>query len=311
MAEFELIQERNVSGTGVLRVPSDVRKRRLCVLYASVIRRPKSEYLNLNYIPPRSRYGFLTFLRNGYVIGEGSIEFPRQSFDTVSDITSQNLIAIKCMYAGVLQSFVNLATAHGLPVVSVVDLIQDYEYLDLGWDEVRVRCYADTALNLRLYSFPHDSCNPDRDRPRKPPIPEAPPPEIPPGTPIEGIDPPYEDEDNPDTVTNPYPGDQPPEPPSDEPPGQTCKVYEFDLYVKLASNSDYVYFNHYKAYAPITVEVPPTPGFFDSPKLRSRGSTISSGNLPDECGDEVVEPMGAFIGLQNAEMRNFTPATTP
>lgn len=220
MAEYELIQERNISGKGVLRVPSDIQKRRHVVLYASVLRPPKSPYLNLNYSPPRSRYGFLTFLRNDYVIGFGAMEWKQQSYDTITDQTSQNLIAIKCAYEGMLQSLNNFAIALSLIPVSVVDLIKDYEYLDLAWDEVRVVCYADTAINLRLYSLPHDTCDPSKDKPKKPPVPPPPPPEQPPGTPLENLDPPYDGDD----VTDPYDGDETTPPPL-TPPGEACVAY--------------------------------------------------------------------------------------
>lgn len=228
MAEFETIQERNISGKGVLRVPSDFAKSRLRILYCSVIRKPKSEYLNYHYSPPESQYGWLTFWRNGYVVGQAQIKFPMQSFDGVADITSQNLIAIKCMYDGILQSFQNLVngiagTPGGIGIfyAGTVDLIKDYEYLNLAWDEVRVVCYADTALNLKLVALPHDTCDPEKDRPRKPPVPPPPPENVPPGTPIENLDPPYEDPENPDNFTDPYPGDDN----SPFPIGEQCVSY--------------------------------------------------------------------------------------
>lgn len=234
MAEFETIQERNISGKGVLRVPSDYSKSRLRILYCSVFRKPKAEYLNFNYSPPRSRYAWLTFWRNGYVVGDAALEFPSQSFDGVTDITSQNLIAIKCMYEGILQSFVNLTNALaatpgglGLTYISTDDLIKDYEYLNLSWDEVRVVCYADTAINFKLVALPHDTCDPLKDRPRKPPPPPPPPPPVPPGTPLTNLDPPYEDESNPDNFTEPYPGDDN----SPFPIGEECQQYDVSIIV--------------------------------------------------------------------------------
>lgn len=220
MADFDLFQERTISGKGVLRVPSELTKRRAVVLYSDVIRLPKSPYFNFNYEPRRTKLGFLTFLRNGYVVAQDTIDYEKQSWDAVPDITAQNLIAIKCLYKGVLQTFTNLATAQGLGVISVIDLIKDYEYLDLMWDEVRVNCYADTALKLRLYALANDKCQDDADKPKKPPKPPAPPPQVPPGTPVE-VDEPYEDEENPDNTTEPYEGDDFPP----QPGGETCVKY--------------------------------------------------------------------------------------
>lgn len=234
MPDFELFQERTISGKGVLRVPSELTKRRAVVLYCDLVRPPTSPYYNANYNPPQSMYGFLTFLREGYVIDEAKIHYKQQSWDAVPDITAQNLIAIKCMYKGVLQSYVNLATALSLPVISVTDLIKDYEYLDLMWDEVRVVCYADAALKLRLYALPNDKCQDDADKPRKPPKPPAIPP-VPPGTPIE-VDEPYEDDpENPDDVTDPYEGDDYPPGPG----GETCVKYDisWSVYDSLLGRS--------------------------------------------------------------------------
>lgn len=311
MADFETIQERNISGSGVLRVPSDIQKRRLVILYASVIRKPKSQYLNLNYIPPRSRYAFLTFMRNGYVVGEGAMEFEQQSYDTVSDITSQNLIAIKCAYEGILQTFTNFALAMGLAPISVVDLIKDYEYLSLGWDEVRVKCYADTAINLKLVRLPHDACDPQKDKPRKPPPPPPPPPPVPPGTPIEGIDPPYDDPDNPDNVTQPYPGDEPP-PPPDEPPGQQCIKYSFTLSVYERDSSTGQpkttpsFQNDYIAYGEVVLQFTPSSGFqFQGVDLTTRGVVQAPGQLIDPCGEPTTTRISGSFALAYAEITNF------
>lgn len=227
MPDFELFQERTVSGKGMLRVPSELTKRRAVVLYSDLVRPPSSPYYNANYSPSQSLYGFLTFLRNGYVIGDAKIHYKEQSWDAVPDITAQNLIAIKCMYKGILQSFVNFAVGLQIPVIEVTDLIKDYEYLDLMWDEVRVVCYADTALKLRLYALSNDKCQDDADKPKKPQKPPPPPPPVPPGTPVQ-VDPPYDDnEDNPDDVTEPYPGDTD----SPFPIGEQCQ--EFDVTVNI------------------------------------------------------------------------------
>lgn len=280
----------------MLRVPSDVQKRRLVILYSSLIRPPLSPYVNLNYSPPRSRYGFLTFHRNGYVVGEGAIEFDKQSFDTVADITSQNLIAIKCAYEGILQSYVNLAVGIGgtpggvgMSVVSVTDLIKDYEYLDLAWDEVRVVCYADTALNLKLYALPHDTCDPLKDKPRKPPPPEPPPDPVPPGTPLTNLDPPYEDEENPDNFTEPFPGDESdptPLPPTDECVGYNVAWVLFDSLINAEQSDTVPLFGEIDDYR-VTLDVgefkPPGNPFSDTVQFQIRCRGVNAAG--NSCGE--------------------------
>lgn len=208
MAELEAIEDRLISGTGVLRVPSEEKKLRYALLTLDVIRPPSNEYLNFNYAPPRSRYAFLTYMRKGYVIGSGYMEFERQAYDTIADISGQNLIAIKCAYEGILTTLFNLGNALGLPSISYTDLIADYDSLNLQWDEVRIRCYADTAIQARLYKLNYDACNPDKDDQFAPPPLPPPLPKLPPKTPIGNIDAPYDDDpDNPDETTSPNPID--------------------------------------------------------------------------------------------------------
>lgn len=219
MAEWETIQERLISGKGILKVPTDVVKNRAYVLFATVVREPRNSYANYNWNPPRSRYGNLTFFRRGYVVATTPIEYKKQVFDGINDIAGQSLIAIKCAYNGILQTFVNLGTGLagtpggiGLSVTPITDLIQDYESLRLAWDEVRLQCYADTAISLRLDRIQYDSCDPDRDDDN--PGPDSPDPvtPIPPGDPIE-TDAPYDEDTSDNGNTAPYPGDSPPTPP--------------------------------------------------------------------------------------------------
>jgi len=218
MFEYELIQQRNISGKGILKVPTDVRQNRAYILYASVFRKPKNQYLNFNYNPTRGRFGTLVFLRDGYVINSAPIEYPKQVFDGVNDISGQTLLAVKCAYDGMLESVyrlsVNLAAtpgSFGLTPVNYTNLIADYVSLRLAWDECRLVCYADTAIQLSLYRLLYDVCNPSFDADIPTPTPD-PIPEIPAGEPIEGIDPAYDDEID-DGSTIPYPGDSPPTPP--------------------------------------------------------------------------------------------------
>ena len=236
MADWDIIQDRTISGKGVLKIPNDVRKNRAYVLYADIIRPPSQRYLNLQWNPYKGRYGNLVFLRNDYVIGTVTIDFPAQAFDGVNDISGQTLLAVKCAYEGVLQSFANLAVALsatpgsiGLYVTGVTDLIKDYENLRMAYDEVRLVCYADTAIQLRVDALRYDTCDPDNDKdkpPRKPPPPKTP---VPPGTPVPNDDP-YDDDTNDDGNSEPFPGDEPEPPP---PFGDECVsydvAYEFDV----------------------------------------------------------------------------------
>ncbi len=211
MADYELIEERLISGKGVLKVPPDKTKNRHSVLYLDVIREPRNKYYNGNWNPIRSRYAQMTFRRDEYIIGTATMEFERQAYDSIADISGQNLIAIKCMYEGILISFVNIAIAQGLVLTSYQDLIKDYESLNLGWEEVLIQCYADTAIQARLYRLQYDACDPSKDNQKKPPPPPPPLPKVPPGTGIGDISEAY-DGDNDGGNSEPFDGDETPPP---------------------------------------------------------------------------------------------------
>ena len=215
MPELELVEERLISGKGVLRVPSAARKARYWIMYADVIRLPKNEYRELNWNPYQSLYARMVYRRDGYVQTYDYLRYTREQRTYINDITGQNLRAIKCAYEGTLISFNRLAAALSLVVLPSTNLIKDYESLALSWDEILFSCYSDTALQIRFFKLDYDVCNPENDDSDDPPPPPPPLPPVPPGTPIGSISPPYDQGDNDDGNTDPFDGDEvePPFPP--------------------------------------------------------------------------------------------------
>lgn len=277
MAEYELIQERKISGKGVLQIPTDARRNRAAILYVDLVRPAKSQYLNFNYNPPRGRYGTICFFRNNYVIASEPIEYDRQSFDTVFDAPGQTLIALKCAYDGILESFVNLGVALGAVPISVENKIKDFENLDLGWTECRVVCYADTALSLKLYRLKNDVCKPDEDKDKPPPPPPPPPPRVPAGTPVDDISKPYDSPTNDNDNTFPYKDDSYPPPPT---LGNDCQPYNLRFHIFL-NNQEFDFTSR------VWGRYEPSPFVSDDmhfAMINSRG-----GNLETEC-----KPFGAY-----------------
>lgn len=210
----QLREQRIISGKGILKVPDSATKSRYFLLYSDIVRLPKNEYRNYNYNPYRSRYATLIFLRGGYVIDEVAIEYQKQQWQFVPDISGQALIAVKCAYEGILISFANLATGLNLVVTQYTDLIKDYQNLSLGWDTVQAVCYADTAIRLSLYSDFYATCDISKDKQDKGGDPPPPPPSVPPGQPITDsstvkLSKPY-NYPNDGGNTQPFPSDQTP-----------------------------------------------------------------------------------------------------
>lgn len=251
--EPTLIEQRRISGKGIIKVPdTNANVRRFLTLVVQVVRFPKNKYMNANYNPNRSRYGTIVYLRNSAVVGTDAIEFEEQAFDFVADISGQVLYAVQCSYEGVLKSFANLGEALGLNVLSVTNNIKDWKALDLLWDEARVVCYADTALDLFLFQGEYDVCPEQEPQPQKPPLPLPPPERVPPGTPLSGSDAvsfPYESP-NDDGNSIPYPGDN-------TPTQTTCNIiYNYqDLYIPSQSGNNRVS-TSFMAYTPITIGTP-------------------------------------------------------
>lgn len=204
MAEFELLEERVISGKGVLRVPEPALDARVWIMYVDLIRPPSTEYKEFLWNPPQSMYARMSYLRSEYVQTYDLIRFEREQRTYINDITGQNLRAIKCAYEGILTTFFNLGNALSLPSISVTNLIKDYESLALSWDQVLFSCYGSTALQVRFFGLNFDTCNPENDKTKRLPPPPPPRPRVPPNTPITDISPPYDA----DPDTDPFTGDE-------------------------------------------------------------------------------------------------------
>lgn len=230
------LETRLISGKGVVKIPQntkDYTQAKIVTVYATVVRRATSEYLNFAYNPPRSRYCTLNFMRKGYVIMSASMEYSFQSWDFYPEISAQTLYAVECAYQGILQTFVNLGNALSLVPISVTNNIEDWVHTNLLFDEIKVVCYADTAVQISVRSNKYDLC-PDQENkdPDDPPPPPLNPPVYDPGTPLNVgdniISPPYDGEnDFGDTI--PHPIDEPPPPPPEFPQGGNCVAYRISV----------------------------------------------------------------------------------
>jgi len=307
VADPVLLDERLISGKGVLKIPSEARKLRYFRVFFDVVRPPKNPYLSQEWNPPQGLYARMVYRRDGYVQSSDSLKFKREERRFIADIAGQSLIATKCAYEGTLISFANLATGLGLTVTAVTDLIQDFQTLQLSWDEILFACYSDTALQVRLYGTDYDYCNEDPTPPNDPPPPPPPLPELPPGTPIGDISPPYDPDTNDDGNTQPYPDDSIPAPP--ELPGVTCQAYTLRIRIFSDGYGDPTpgYFDYeYTPYGPVFIELrdDPTP---------TRAYLISRSGYPLACSEEPTEELiinlGSFVitGYEVLEFTEFTP----
>lgn len=294
MAEYELIESRTISGKGVLKIPADKKENRVFILYADVVRPPKNSYGNFNYNPVRGKYGFLTFLRGGYVINSASIDYRKQAYNSVNDYSGQTLIAIKCMYRGIMDMFDRLENALTLPPLTTEDLIKDYENLRLSWDECRLVAYADSGITLRLYSLSYDICttdfNADIPFPSPPSLPD-----VPSGTPIEDISPAYDGEDD-GGSTQPFDTDS--VPPENPDLGGECEAGTLKITVTV-STQGFVSTGDIRValYGPVSQEFRVKPGSPNILEGKHRGYPSGGGCLPQDWRE--ITSYGALTTIQS------------
>lgn len=222
MADIITIATRRISGTGKITLSDEELKLRRYTLYADIIRKQRTPYFNRRYEPPQTFYGYISLVKSGYLLETFPIKYDAQIWSFDADISGQNMVAIKCMYLGLLQSFVNLGTAQGLNVISVVNTIADYAALPLCWDEIHIKCDADCALQFTLFGLPYDACLPEYKSTANSPIAPAKPAPISPGV-ATNISPPYSSND---TITDPAPIDKTYVAP---PQGNACQRYVISL----------------------------------------------------------------------------------
>lgn len=237
------LEERVISGKGIVKMPlnsKDYTQAKIITVYCTVVRRATSEYLNFAYNPARSRYCTLNFMRKGHVIMSASMEFGFQSWDFYPEISAQTLYAVECAYAGILQTFVNLGNALALIPYVVANNIEDWVHTNLLFDEIKVVCYADTAVRISVRSSKFNLC-PDQEEkePDDPPPPPPNPPPVPPGTPLTDTDTPlsepYDGEDD-DGDTVPHPIDEVP-PVPEFPQGERCVKYYVYVSCRTATSN--------------------------------------------------------------------------
>ena len=275
MAE-EKLDERLISGTGLLRIPDPAKPPRYFSILIDVIRDPSRIFLSNKYDPKRQRYATMTYLRDGYVLSEHAIDYPQRRFDEVIDICGQELLATKCSYQGTLESFANLGTALNLTVTSVENKVKPFTSLDMFADAVHFVCEGDCAIQVRLMYDHYDTCDDDEVQQKKPPPPPAPLPKVPTGTPIGSISRPY---DVNDTTTSPNVIDNIESPPPFKGGQCNCVSYYVVLSVVHGDGSTRIVTNG--LYGPIT-------RFYLAPA--PSGYSLSN-NIMVECKGSTNDPV--------------------
>jgi len=302
---FELIETRYVSGKGIIKLPFDKAQNRALKLYIDVIRRPRNRYVNYAWNPAKSFYANLTFCRADYVYQEKAIHYDQECIDLIPDISGQNLFALKCVARHILVGLAILGDPLGVNPVTNLEPLAEFKALTIDWDTVKVQCYADTAIALRLYRLKYEVCDPDDDKEEPPGEPPPPLPPVPPGEPLNQdnypVSPPYDEGD-----TVPFPDDEIEKP--DFPQGGDCEIVTV-TYINVVIQPDsglppVISTNAFNAFAPINDLRISADGI--TVEVESKGVLASPGieNPVETCQEDfayyvvITTPVGVFIEIE-------------
>lgn len=219
MAALPEIQ-RTISGKGEIRIPEQYTEALQIYLYTQVVRKVLTPSLNTTFNPDKSFYAHISFCIDDYVLYNLDVNFDQQAYLIHDGGVAQNLLSLICAYDGILDSFVELGISLDI-VVSRINRIKNHPYNRFVPNKIKFECFASTALVLTLKGTELEKCNSADGEPVPPPPPPAPRAALPPGTPIETT-PPYDDPSG-GQDTQPFPIDEPEEPPST---GDPCVSYD-------------------------------------------------------------------------------------
>jgi len=237
--QFELLEDRLISGRGNVRIPTDA-DLRYFRLYLDIIRLPSVNFLN--FLFPRDK-GFFArglFMVGPYVYKEFDIRYERTVLDFEPWEPSGWLASpLACSFQAVYNQnnaiFLFLTGTPGLPGEPIF-----FEPVSKEVSSIVLECRDETAFQLRLYGLRQDvQCSEGEPTPKEPPPPPPPLPPVLPGVGI-GVSPPYDDPPgSEDTDTSPLPQDTIDDPEIEElipPIGADCQRFLVNTIVTFINN---------------------------------------------------------------------------
>lgn len=230
--EFELVEDRIISGRGILQIPQE-KIWRYFRIFIDVFRLPEPDYRNGRWNPDRGEFAKMLWLWDDYVWKEDVIRFEKEVYDYYKDLEVAYLTnMLACSFAsvdGLLRFIVaqlgGIATTTG--TLFATPILRELSQLNFV-----VRDGA--AIQVRLYGIKYDEDCPgaeDSGKVQEPPTSGFPP--VPNGTPVEVSAPYVAPDDNGDTV--PGPGDTV-EPNPGNPQGDECVGYLLEFFITTTNN---------------------------------------------------------------------------
>lgn len=198
--EYQLIEDRLISGKGILNMPQGSEWRDF-LLYIDVLRDSPVVFDSQKFNPSKSEYAKITGIKQEYVISEFPVNYKKQRFRIpAQDEPGYLLPYLDCNFTGVGDALFAIAVAVGLSPVPR-DVFYEVSPIRYDVDRFNIVCRGSTLLQVRLYGLEvHRPCAEALDKKKfSPQVPDPLPP-VPVNEGV-GVTPPYvEPDDNGNTV---------------------------------------------------------------------------------------------------------------
>lgn len=153
------ILRRRVSGKGLLIIPEENRKWKQLWLTVVEVRPPQNQYKNFEWNAEESLYGRVQWTGKNGIMQTYLCKYPLQTWEIWNNQAGQNLLAQKCVYDGILDTFVNLGNALNLlPIIREND-IENWKIQLCPVESILWNSYSTGAVELILTGENYEFCN--------------------------------------------------------------------------------------------------------------------------------------------------------
>lgn len=289
--EFTLLEDRLVSGLGLLQLPQDVEYRAFRIWF-DLVRLPAVDFFNGKWNPERSEYAKITWVTGDYVVREQVISYKAQVFDYFPKEPAAFLAPyIVCSQQSQSNALVAIALAVGIPGATPGDPLF-VEPVKLSVDAIRIACREESAFQIRLYGLKEDvGCDGATPNPKVNSLPPSPLPLITDGSAIEVSAPYLFPTDDGNTI--PFDGDVLPPNPADD-----CNPIQFTISWKSTFNPNTFSSPLIVGQSPVRVVVTDTP---NGGNIIYQNSDCVGGVVTDLYGLDSAPISAISLGQPNPE----------
>ena len=218
--EFVEIEDRLISGLGILQIPEDP-KWRYFRIYVNLIRDPDPDFRNNKWNPNRGEFAKMTWVSQNYVYREHVLNYEKEVFELPAEECAGFITSpISCLFQGVFDLLEVITVLVGGTVIPPGNPIP-FEAVKLLPTQIQFACRDGCAIQVVLQGLEQDVACPEGDpSPKEGDKPPNELPKVPVGEAIDTSAPYDPPDDNGNTVPDPI---DEVAPPPDFPVGDECQ----------------------------------------------------------------------------------------